>query len=171
MRAAETQPETDLYSIEVEGIEGQRYSLSRYQGSVLLIVNTASKCGFTPQYAGLNALHQQYVSRGLVVLGFPCDQFGGQEPGTESDIQTFCETNYQVRFSLHKKLEVKGDNAHPLFKFLTAKAPGVLGTKAIKWNFTKFLVDHQAQHIERFSSATDPNSLIPKIEALLGKAV
>ena len=144
------------YDFEATSITGQAVPLSDYRGKVLLIVNTASACGFTPQYAGLQALHEQYGERGLVMLGFPCNQFGSQEKGSESEIASFCDLNFGVRFPLMGKIDVNGANAHPLYRWLTAEAPGVLGTKAIKWNFTKFLVGRDGQVIRRFLSLYRP---------------
>jgi len=149
-------------------LDGKPLELADYAGKVLLIVNTASNCGFTPQYAGLEALHRKFAARGLVVLGFPCNQFGAQEPGSEVEIGAFCEKNYGVTFPLSEKVEVNGEGAHPLFKYLTKEAPGLLGTTAIKWNFTKFLVDREGNVVERFAPATKPEELASKIEALLG---
>ncbi len=134
----------------------------------MLIVNTASKCGFTPQYEGLEALHQRYQSKGLAVLGFPCNQFGQQEPGSEESVAEFCQLNYGVSFTMHSKVDVNGKQAHPLFVYLKAQAPGALGTSAIKWNFTKFLVNRQGEVIKRFAPATKPQKLAPSIETLLG---
>lgn len=158
---------SSLYEIDVSDIEGKRYSLNEYRGRVLLIVNTASECGFTPQYAGLQALYQKYHEKGLVVLGFPCDQFGHQEPGPEVEIKHFCEKNYGVTFPMHEKVYVNGDQAHPLFEFLKVKAPGLMGSKAIKWNFTKFLVDAEGQVKKRYASTTTPNDIESDIQALL----
>lgn len=158
---------SSLYEIDVSDIEGKRYSLNEYRGRVLLIVNTASECGFTPQYAGLQALHQKYHEKGLVVLGFPCDQFGHQEPGPEVEIKHFCEKKYGVTFPMHEKVYVNGDQAHPLFEFLKVKAPGLMGSKAIKWNFTKFLVDAEGQVKKRYASTTTPNDIESDIQALL----
>ncbi len=141
--------------------------LSVYAGQVLLIVNTASKCGFTPQYDGLEALHRRFRDRGFSVLAFPCNQFGGQEPGSDAEIATFCATTYDVDFPIFPKIEVNGAGASPLFDRLKAAAPGVLGTRAIKWNFTKFLVDRSGTHVQRFGPQATPESLVPAIEALL----
>ncbi|OWG14345.1 glutathione peroxidase [Delftia sp. K82] len=155
------------YDFEATSITGQAVPLSDYRGKVLLIVNTASACGFTPQYAGLQALHEQYGERGLVVLGFPCNQFGSQEKGSESEIASFCDLNFGVRFPLMGKIDVNGANAHPLYRWLTAEAPGVLGTKAIKWNFTKFLVGRDGQVIRRYAPQDAPAKLSTDIEAAL----
>ncbi len=151
----------------VTTLTGEQRTLRDYEGEVLLIVNTASKCGFTPQYKGLEALHQRYGARGLRVLGFPCDQFGGQEPGEAEEIEQFCRLNYGVSFPMHAKVDVNGDEAHPLFMQLKAGATGVLGTQAIKWNFTKFLVARDGTIVDRFASNTKPESLADQIEALL----
>ena len=145
------------YATAVQTLGGEETTLERYQGKVLLIVNTASQCGFTPQYAGLEALHRRYRDRGLVVLGFPCDQFGHQEPGTATEIASFCESHFGVSFPMHAKVEVNGAGAHPLFVRLKEKAPGLLGTQAIKWNFTKFLVDRNGHVFARFASKTKPS--------------
>lgn len=142
--------------------------LADFAGKVVLIVNTASRCGFTPQYAGLQRLHETYAERGLVLIGFPCNQFGAQEPGDAQDIAQFCERNYGVGFTLSEKVDVNGANAHPLFRFLTAALPGVLGTQPIKWNFTKFLVDRQGVPFRRYAPTTTPADLEKDIEALLG---
>lgn len=148
-------------------IHGVQHSLSEYQGRVLLIVNVASRCGFTPQYAGLEALWRQYREQGLVVLGFPCNQFGSQEPDDEAAIGAFCSSTYDVTFPLFAKVKVNGDSAHPLWQHLKKSAPGVLGSEAIKWNFTKFLVDDKGQVVERYASTTRPAELNGDIERLL----
>lgn len=158
---------TDLYSHSLTMLDGRKTSLGEWQGKVLLIVNTASKCGFTPQYAGLEALHRKYGPQGLVVLGAPCNQFGAQEPGDEAEIASFCTTRYEVDFPMTAKLEVNGDNAHPLFRALKKAAPGLLGSEAIKWNFTKFLVDRSGRVVERFAPTATPDSLASHIEKLL----
>lgn len=142
-------------------------ALSDYAGKVLLLVNTASRCGFTPQYAGLEQLHQEFAERGLVVIGFPCNQFGKQEPGDSQEIGEFCRVNYGVSFMLSEKIEVNGANAHPLFQYLTQTAPGVLGSEPIKWNFTKFLVDRGGKVRERYAPMTAPSALKAPIETLL----
>ncbi|MCX9156539.1 glutathione peroxidase [Niveibacterium sp. 24ML] len=157
-----------ILSFESRTLDGKPLNLADYAGKVLLIVNTASNCGFTPQYAGLEALHRKFASRGLVVLGFPCNQFGGQEPGSEVEIGAFCEKNYGVSFPVSEKVDVNGDDAHPLFKYLTKEAPGLLGTTAIKWNFTKFLVGRDGEVVERFAPATKPEDMESAIEKLLG---
>lgn len=159
-----------VHSFVVERLEGGKLDIADYVGKVLLIVNTASECGFTPQYAGLEKLWQDYRGRGLVVLGFPCNQFGGQEPGSAGDIGAFCQKNFGVTFPLAAKVDVNGATAHPLFKFLTEQAPGLLGSKAIKWNFTKFLVDRQGTVVSRFAPTTKPEDLVQDIEHLLSQA-
>ena len=157
----------DIYTFEALDIRGQRVALEQFRGQVLLIVNTASACGFTPQFAGLQALHQQYAGQGLVVLGFPCNQFGAQEPGSNAEIAQFCQRNYGVDFPVLAKVEVNGAGAHPLFQWLKAQAPGLLGTQAIKWNFTKFLVGRDGQVIRRYAPQTAPLALAADIEAAL----
>jgi len=156
-----------LQDTELLTITGQRQSLADYAGKTLLIVNVASECGFTPQYSGLEALYRQYKDRGFVVLGFPCDQFGHQEPGDEAEIQSFCSRNYGVSFPMFAKVEVNGPDAHPLFQQLKQAAPGLLGTEGIKWNFTKFLVDPQGQVVARYASTDKPEALAKDIEAQL----
>ena len=146
---------------------GEPQNLSDYQGKVLLIVNTASRCGFTPQYTGLEALHQTYGERGFSVLAFPCNQFGGQEPGSEEEIQSFCDLNYQTSFPLFSKIEVNGAASHPLYAHLKEQAPGVLGSKRIKWNFTKFLVDQRGDVVQRYAPSIKPEAIASDIEALL----
>ncbi|MFM7425711.1 MAG: glutathione peroxidase, partial [Elainella sp.] len=139
------QAPASIYDISATAIDGSPVSLSTYKDKVLLVVNTASQCGFTPQYQGLQALYAKYASRGLEVLGFPCNQFGGQEPGSSDQIQSFCETSFGVSFPLFEKVEVNGSNAHPLYRYLTKAAPGIFGTAGVKWNFTKFLVDRSGK--------------------------
>ena len=146
---------------------GNEVALGDYAGKVLLIVNTASKCGFTPQYTGLESLQKTYSANGFSVLAFPCNQFGGQEPGTEQDIESFCDLNYQTTFPLFSKIEVNGASSHPLFTHLKSEAPGVLGSKRIKWNFTKFLVNQQGQVVKRYAPSTKPEAIAKDIEALL----
>lgn len=150
---------TNLYDFTVTTIDGNTTTLAPYRNKTLLIVNVASRCGFTKQYAGLEQLYQRYHDKGLVILGFPCNQFGGQEPEDESTIKKFCETTYQVTFPLFSKIDVNGKNAHPLYVYLKSQAKGALGTEAIKWNFTKFLVSKQGQVVDRFASATTPEKL------------
>jgi glutathione peroxidase len=142
-------------------------TLADWRGQVLLIVNTASKCGFTPQYEGLEALHKQYAGKGFSVLGFPCNQFGAQEPGDEAEIANFCKLTYDVDFPMFAKVDVNGDAAHPLFKALKAAAPGLLGSEGIKWNFTKFLVDRSGKVVDRFAPTTKPEAIAADIEKLL----
>jgi glutathione peroxidase len=156
-----------IYSFSAETLGGKTVGLDTYSGKVLLIVNTASECGFTPQYKGLQELYERYSARGLEVLGFPCNQFGKQEPGDAEQIASFCEQNYGVSFPMFAKIDVNGENAHPLFKYLTEEAPGVLGTEGIKWNFTKFLVDREGNVVNRFGSVTKPDALSGDIEKLL----
>jgi glutathione peroxidase len=156
-----------ILSFSSRTLDGKPLNLADYVGKVLLVVNTASNCGFTPQYTGLEALHQKYASRGLVVLAFPCNQFGGQEPGSEAEIGAFCQKNYGVSFPVSEKVDVNGDDAHPLFKYLTKEAPGLLGTTGIKWNFTKFLVARDGTVVERFAPTTKPEEMEAAIEALL----
>ena len=160
---------TTLYDIQATALTGEAVDLAQYRGQVLLIVNTASACGFTPQYKGLEALYRQYKDRGLRVLGFPCDQFGGQEPGDASEIGDFCEKNFGVSFPLFAKTDVNGDAAHPLFSYLKKAAPGVLGSESIKWNFTKFLVGKDGKVYQRYASLTKPEDLQEEIEKLLAE--
>lgn len=159
---------TSLYDIEVNTIQRQPQSMADYKGKVLLVVNVASKCGFTPQYKGLEALYRQYKDRGLEILGFPCDQFGHQEPGSEEEIASFCSMNYEVSFPMFAKIEVNGDGAHPLYRKLKSDAPGVLGSEGIKWNFTKFLIDRDGKVVKRYGSVDKPESIATDIEKLLG---
>ena len=154
----------DFTARDITGVER---SLADYRGKVLLIVNVASRCGFTPQYAGLEALYRKYQDRGFEVLGFPCNQFGAQEPGNESEIQSFCRTTYDVDFPLFAKVDVNGEAAHPLFRYLKGERPGIFGTEAIKWNFTKFLVDRQGEVVRRYAPKDAPDSIAADIEALL----
>ncbi|WP_070106837.1 glutathione peroxidase [Burkholderia plantarii] len=156
-----------LYSFSANALGGSEVSLDAYRGQVLLIVNTASECGFTPQYAGLQQLHERFGARGLAVLGFPCNQFGGQEPGDAAQIGAFCEQRFGVTFPLFEKIDVKGEHAHPLFRYLTDEAPGLLGTKMIKWNFTKFLVDRSGDVVKRYAPQTKPDEIAEDIEKLL----
>jgi len=156
-----------LHEIEIETLDGERRKIGDYAGKTLLIVNVASHCGFTPQYAGLEALWRQYRDRGLVVMGFPCNQFGAQEPGSHSEIGDFCQRNYGVSFPMFAKIEVNGEGAHPLYRHLKAAQPGVLGTEAIKWNFTKFLVSPAGDVVGRFAPTASPESLADEIEQCL----
>ena len=158
---------TTLYDFTVDDIEGHPVTLDRYKGKALLVVNTASKCGFTPQYKGLEALYRKYREQGLEVLGFPCNQFGAQEPGNEQEIATFCETNYDVTFPMFSKIDVNGAATAPLYRYLKHEKPGLLGTEAIKWNFTKFLVDRNGKAVARYAPTDTPESL----EADVAKAL
>jgi glutathione peroxidase len=157
----------DIYAFEVQTITGDKIPLNRYENQVMLIVNTASKCGFTPQYEGLEALYAKYKDKGLVVLGFPCNQFGGQEPGSESEIAEFCQLNYGVSFPMFAKVDVNGDDADPLFKYLKKSQKGLLGSEKIKWNFTKFLINRDGDVIARFAPLVKPKDLAKDIEKLL----
>jgi len=157
----------NAYDFNATALDGQPVDLQRYRGKALLIVNTASACGFTPQYQGLEALQRRYADQGLVVLGFPCNQFGHQEPGDEAAIGAFCEKNYGVTFPMFAKVDVNGDDAHPLFRFLKGEAPGVLGTEAVKWNFTKFLVNREGAVVTRYAPTTKPEDLGNDIEKVL----
>ncbi len=156
-----------VHDFHARTIDGREASLAEHAGKVLLIVNVASKCGFTPQYAGLEALYRRLGDRGFVVLGFPCDQFGHQEPGSEAEISQFCSLNYGVSFPMFAKVEVNGDAAHPLFRHLKSEARGLLGTEAIKWNFTKFLVDQQGRVVTRYAPQDKPEDLEKDVVALL----
>jgi len=156
-----------IYDQKVNTIEGNPTTLSQYQNQVILIVNVASQCGFTPQYAGLEKLQQKYHGRGFTVLGFPCNQFGAQEPGDEAEIKNFCETKFNVTFPLFAKIDVSGSDTHPLYKFLKGEQKGLLGTEAIKWNFTKFLIDRNGKVVDRFAPQTEPSALEKEIEKLL----
>jgi glutathione peroxidase len=156
-----------IHDFTVKTITGQDLPLSTYEGQVMLVVNTASKCGFTPQYRGLEALHKDLAPRGLVVMGFPCNQFGAQEPGDEAEIATFCSLTYDVDFPMFAKVDVNGDSAAPLFKHLRKEAPGLMGSTAIKWNFTKFLVDRAGKVVGRFAPQVTPEQMRKEIEALL----
>jgi glutathione peroxidase len=158
---------TDLASLPVRTADGATQDLSTWRGKVLLIVNTASKCGFTPQYEGLEALWRRFRDRGFAVLAFPCNQFGAQEPGSAEEIQTFCTTRYDVTFPIFGKIDVNGAEAAPLYQHLKANAPGLLGSQAIKWNFTKFLVDRTGQVVRRYAPMTKPDDIAKDIETLL----
>ena len=158
---------TAITDYEVRAADGGPATLDTWRGKVLLIVNTASKCGFTPQYEGLETLHRDYADRGFEVLAFPCNQFGGQEPGDAAEIANFCTTTYDVTFPVFAKIDVNGTDADPLFERLKADAPGVLGSKAIKWNFTKFLVDRSGSVVRRYAPTTKPEDIEADIEALL----
>jgi glutathione peroxidase len=159
-----------VYDFSAPLLDGRMVSLTEFKGRVLLIVNTASQCGFTPQYAGLEELSRQYKERGLEVLGFPCNQFGAQEPGSAEQIGAFCETHYGVSFPIFAKIDVNGENAHPLYQFLKGERSGIFGTEAIKWNFTKFLVDRQGKVVDRYGPSTEPKALAGAIEGLLDDA-
>jgi glutathione peroxidase len=161
-------PGMNVFDFHAALLDGTPIDLSRYRGKVLLIVNTASACGFTPQYKGLEAVYRQFHERGVEVLGFPCNQFGKQESGSEAEIGAFCEKNYGVSFPLFSKIEVNGANAHPLFRHLKREARGVLGTQSIKWNFTKFLVAGDGRVVKRYAPNTTPDKILGDIEALLG---
>lgn len=156
-----------FYDFEVTTLRGEEESLSKYKGKVLLVVNTASKCGFTPQYKGLQEMYEKYKDRGFEVLGFPSNQFAGQEPGDSDEIAEYCEINYGVTFPMFEKIDVKGDEAHPLFKYLSEEAPGVLGSKSVKWNFTKFLIDQEGRVLKRFAPKTTPEQIESDISKLL----
>jgi glutathione peroxidase len=156
-----------VHEFTVKNINGENISLATYQDKVLVIVNVASKCGLTPQYEGLEALYKKFKDRGLVILGFPCNQFGAQEPGTESEIARFCEVEYSVTFPMFGKIDVNGANVAPLYKFLKSQAPGLLGTEGIKWNFTKFLIDKSGKVVKRYAPTDAPVSMEADIEALL----
>jgi glutathione peroxidase len=157
-----------VYDFEAQDINGRTQSLSAYREKVLLIVNVASECGFTPQYAGLEALQRKFAARGFTVLGFPCNQFGAQEPGGEDQIKAFCESRFDVTFPLFAKVEVNGAGAHPMYAYLKSAEPGLLGSEAIKWNFTKFLVNKQGKVVERYAPTTKPEAIASDIEGLLG---
>ena len=158
---------TNIYQFEAELLEGENKSFSDYEGKVLLIVNTASKCGFTPQFAGLEKLYEKYKDQGFEILGFPCNQFGGQDPGTNDQIGEYCQRNYGVSFPVFAKVDVKGPEAHAIFRFLTREAKGVLGSQNIKWNFTKFLVGRNGEVLGRYAPTTKPEALEADIEKAL----
>jgi glutathione peroxidase len=158
---------TSIYSFSARTLGGEEVSLEQYRGKVLLVVNTASECGFTPQYAGLQKLYETYAGRDFVVLGFPCNQFGKQEPGDATQIGSFCEKNYGVSFPMFEKIDVNGANAHPLYRYLTGEAPGLLGLEGIKWNFTKFLVGRDGTVVKRYAPVTKPDAISGDIEKLL----
>jgi len=156
-----------IYDFEAKTIDGNTQKLDAYKGKALLIVNVASKCGFTPQYTGLEALHKKLKDKGFDVLGFPCDQFGHQEPGNEDEIKNFCSLTYDVTFPMFAKVEVNGDNAHPLYKYLKQEKPGVLGTTGIKWNFTKFLIDKNGNVVKRYAPTDKPEDIEKDVAAVL----
>lgn len=158
---------SSIYQFECDDIKGQAVKMSEYQDKVLLIVNTASKCGFTPQYEGLENLQQTYSRQGFSVLAFPCNQFGKQEPGDAEAIQSFCDINFKTSFPLFKKIDVNGENASPLYDYIKSQAPGLLGSKSIKWNFTKFLINKNGEVIKRFAPKDKPENLAQQIEELL----
>ncbi len=162
-------PETTVYDFSARDIEGREQSLGEYRGKVLLIVNVASECGFTPQYAGLEALQRKYAERGFAVLGFPCNQFGAQEPEGEDQIRQFCESRYDVTFPLFAKIDVNGARAHPLYAYLKSAEPGLLGSEAVKWNFTKFLVGTNGRVVKRYAPTTKPETIQGDIEIELAK--
>ena len=157
----------DIYTYDFTLANGEKQAMTDFEGKVLLIVNTASKCGFTPQFEGLEQLHKKYSDKGLVILGFPCNQFAHQDPGSNEEIMEFCQLNYGVTFPMAEKIEVNGSKAHPLYKFLKSEASGLLGSKNIKWNFTKFLVNADGEVVERFAPSTTPDKMAAAIEALL----
>jgi glutathione peroxidase len=157
----------DLYAIDVTSIDGTTRTLAEYRGQVLLVVNVASQCGFTPQYAGLESLYREFKDRGFSVLGFPCNQFGSQEPGSNDEIAAFCRTSYDVSFPMFARIDVNGPAAHPLFRLLKTSRKGLLGTEAIKWNFTKFLVDRDGQVVRRYAPTDTPQSIRPDVAKLL----
>ena len=157
----------NIYSFSCQDIKGEEKNLNDYSGKTLLIVNTASKCGFTPQYKGLQDLYKKHSNNGFEVLGFPCNQFGKQEPGNEKEISNFCTVNYNVTFPIFSKVDVNGPSAHPLFKYLTSSQPGLLGTEKIKWNFTKFLINNDGEPVKRFSPQTSPEQISTHIDELI----
>jgi glutathione peroxidase len=159
----------NVFDFQATSLDGKPVDLAQYRGKALLIVNTASKCGFTPQYQGLETVYRELHGRGLEVLGFPCNQFGSQEPGTEEEIGAFCEKNYGVSFPMFAKVDVNGDEAHPLWKHLKGEAPGVLGTEAIKWNFTKFLIGRDGKVVKRYAPQTKPEEIADDIEKVLAQ--
>ena len=159
----------NVFDFQATALDGKPVDLATYRGRVLLVVNTASRCGFTPQYAGLEALYRELHGRGLEVLGFPCNQFGAQEPGSLDEIGAFCETNYGVSFPMFAKVDVNGQDAHPLWTYLKEAAPGLLGTEAIKWNFTKFLIGRDGKVAHRYAPTTKPEEIAGDIEKLLGQ--
>lgn len=161
--------EPSIYEFRARGLDGKEVNLADFEGKVLLIVNTASQCGFTSQYAGLEQLHEQYFGKGLMVLGFPCNQFGGQEPGDASEIAQFCTSTYGVKFKMFDKIDVNGKHENPLYTYLKEQAPGLLGSEAIKWNFTKFLVSRKGKVFKRYAPNADPLALSTDIEDQLAK--
>lgn len=159
-----------IFGFSASLLDGRIVSMEEFRGNVLLIVNTASRCGFTPQYEGLEKLYSAYKDRGFVVLGFPCNQFGAQEPGSSDEIGAFCQQNYGVSFPLFARIEVNGPNAHPLYRFLERSRPGILGSRRIKWNFTKFLIDRQGNVVRRLAPNKEPKAIVPEIERLLSQS-
>ena len=157
----------DIYSIPFKDAKGAQHTLAEYKGKAIVIVNVASKCGFTPQYEGLEKMYEKYKDKGLMVVGFPCNQFKSQEPGSDEEIQKFCKLTYGVNFPVMSKIDVNGENEHPLYSYLKAKAPGILGTEAIKWNFTKFLVSKEGKVLQRFAPATEPKDMEKDVEKAL----
>jgi glutathione peroxidase len=161
---------TTIYDFAPTKQLGEPLPMSELKGKVVLIVNVASKCGFTPQYEGLEALHEKYADKGLIILGFPCNQFGGQEPGTDEEIKNFCTTNYGVKFQMMKKVDVNGEHADPLWEHIKTEKPGLMGMKRVKWNYEKFLISRDGKVVDRWASTTKPESLASAIERELGKA-
>ena len=162
-----SEAEESIFDFTVDGIDGESYSLDRYRGRTILVVNTASRCGLTGQFEGLEKLHREYGERGLSVLGFPCNQFAAQDPGSDEKILSFCQTHYDVTFPMHSKVKVNGTGAHPLYKWLKAKAPGLMGSQSVKWNFTKFLVNPDGKTVERVAPRELPETLRARIETTL----
>ena len=158
-----------IFNFSCKDVNGKEINLSNYSGKVIMIVNTASKCGFTPQFKGLQELYRSYSNQDFEILGFPCNQFANQEPGTDQEIAEFCNINYEITFPIFSKIKVNGPSAHPLFKFLTSEKPGLLGTNSIKWNFTKFLINRNGEPVKRFSSKTTPEEMSSEILDLLAK--
>jgi glutathione peroxidase len=167
IRSDQEPPMTNVYDFSAKTIDGDEQKLDAYRGKAMLVVNVASKCGFTPQYTGLEALYEKLKDKGLVVLGFPCDQFGHQEPGDEAEIKNFCSLNYDVKFPLFAKIDVNGANTHPLYKYLKHEAKGLLGSESIKWNFTKFLIDKNGKVIKRYAPTDTPAGIEKDVAAVL----
>lgn len=159
--------QTSIYDISVKTIDGENITLSKYKNQIMLIVNVASKCGYTYQYEGLQKLHESYASKGLSILGFPCNQFLSQEPGTEEEIKEFCSLNFKVKFDMFSKIDVNGENTHPLYQILKSSQPGILSTQIIKWNFTKFLVDRDGNVVKRYAPSVEPKTIEEDIKKLL----
>jgi len=158
----------NVHDFKAKDIQGREVPLRDFEGKVLLVVNVASQCGYTPQYPGLQALHERFKDKGFAVLGFPCNQFGAQEPGTEKEIKSFCETSFGVTFPLFAKIDVNGENAHPLYRYLKEAKPGLLGTEAIKWNFTKFLIGRDGEPVKRYASKDTPEGIAKDVENMIG---